>query len=261
MSHSFFGSEPRRYVTAGARFGHTIAYDPRPRTGDRRLFAYGAGSILFHLLLGALFLLQPRTSVFGTYGPDVGTGLQVSLVSGFAGGGGAAESATPVDPLDLTTKDEADQDAGRPRPEAQALSLLPSVDRPEGVADEAKVTNDSRAEGVNGEAAGRHEGVASAGDALGGSPTAMSDLLAQIARCLPIGFRPHLAFGQLLLTVGPDGRLRTAPEVRTGLAAVSRDERSAADRIVQAALQCGPYAHPDALNRTVALSADFSAVR
>ena len=31
-------------------------------------------------------------------------------------------------------------------------------------------------------------------------------------------------------------------------------------RIVQAALLCGPYAHPDALNRSVSLPADFSAI-
>ena len=38
------------------------------------------------------------------------------------------------------------------------------------------------------------------------------------------------------------------------------EQDAARDRIVQAAMLCGPYLHPNALNRSVSLPADFSAI-
>src|SRR5262249_31575577 len=87
-----------------------------------------------------------------------------------------------------------------------------------------------------------------------------SDLLAQIARCLPPGLRPSLGFSQLTLSIGPDGRLQAAPQVTSTLPQLSAADRLAADRIVQAAILCGPYAHPDVRGRVVTRPADFSAV-
>ena len=72
--------------------------------------------------------------------------------------------------------------------------------------------------------------------------------------------RPSLAFSQLTLAIGGDGRLRAAPEVVSQLPRLTAAERVAADRIVQAALLCGPYAHPDLRGHVVSVAADFSAV-
>lgn len=64
--------------------------------------------------------------------------------------------------------------------------------------------------------------------------------------------------GQLQLSIGPDGRLTVPPRVVSALPVLSPQDRLAADRIVQAAMLCGPYAHPDIRNRTVSVAADFS---
>lgn len=109
-------------------------------------------------------------------------------------------------------------------------------------------------------AANTFDGLTGASDALGGDPTATSDLLAQIARCLPQDLRPTLAFSQLTLAIGPDGRLAAAPIVRSTLPQTGAEGRLIADKVVQAALLCGPYAHPDAVGRTLSIAIDFSRV-
>jgi len=185
--------------------------------------------------------------------------MSVSLVAGFAAGGPQAEPkpAEPPEPeageADLRREAEppvaAGAEAEAAPQEAEAQDARPQTPR----------LAMMRVEAV-GEAANAFDGLTGASGALGGDPTATSDLLAQIARCLPPAFRPRLGFSQLMLSIGPDGRLAAAPAVRSSLPHISAAERLTADRIVQAALLCGPYAHPDAVGRTIVLAADFSEV-
>jgi len=215
-------------------------------------------SAALHLLLAGGLLVHPLTSSFGAPGNDIGTGIPVALVSGFASGGAsvgpvesdAPEAAAEVEPqtaeqsppLDTGSdlvelpKPIEDQDAARPRRRAaMALAHL-------------------------GQAANTFDGAVGADGAQGGNPTAASDLLGQIARCLPPDFRPRLAFSRLTLSIDANGRLNAAPAVSTALPQIDRASRAAADRIVQAVLLCGPYSHPDATSRVVVLPADFSQV-
>ncbi|WP_293903682.1 hypothetical protein [Phenylobacterium sp.] len=214
-------------------------------------------SLGFHLLLGLGLFLQHADAPFGAAGPDLGTGIRVSLVSGFAAGGlqaGSRNTATP----------EATRERDQLRPETVKVlsggALNSNEDPlPRDPQEPTRPPSDaSVAQGEAGQAAGVFEGDVGASRSQGGNPLAVSDLLAQIARCLKPDFRPVLGFGQLTLSIGPDGRLRVPPEVTSTLPQISPSDRLAADRIVQAALLCGPYTHPDALNRVISLPADFS---
>jgi hypothetical protein len=71
--------------------------------------------------------------------------------------------------------------------------------------------------------------------------------------------RPVLAFSQIRLAFGPKGELAAAPEVSSLLPRFTAGDRLLADRIVQAALQCGPY--KGAEGQAVSLAADFSAIQ
>jgi hypothetical protein len=106
------------------------------------------------------------------------------------------------------------------------------------------------------------EGVdqAEAAAEAGGDPLAMDDLLSRIARCLPPDMRPRLIFSSLILELGPDGALQSAPQIVTVLPRVSSADTLAADRVVQAALQCGPYGTSQAAKRTISLVPDFSSL-
>lgn len=222
---------------------------------SRRAGALSA-SAAFHLLLGVGLLLQFGREPYGAYGPGLGTGIQVSLVSGFAEGGADAGSRAIDTEAD---DDQTEHEAAAPVDAGAATSAVP----PTAEEQEARRRTDNAAAlaaARDGEAANAFEGAVGASAAQGGDPTATSDLLAQVARCLPPDFRPRLAFSHLTLAVGADGRLRTAPEVHSTAPRLAASDRAAADRIVQAALLCGPYAHPDALNRVVTLAADFSAL-
>jgi hypothetical protein len=78
---------------------------------------------------------------------------------------------------------------------------------------------------------------------------------------LPPGVRPNLAFSNLVLEIGVKGELRAAPVVQSMVPRFTAEDRLAADRIVQAALQCGPYNNPPAVNRAISLVADFSSIQ
>jgi len=226
----------------------------------RRHDGVGLGiSIVLHLAVLAGLLLNPVGRSFGAYGPDMGTGMAVSLVAGFAAGGPQAEP-TPSEPAE---------------PEMGEQNLQREAVLPVGAGAEAKDTpqeaeaQDARPQtprlammrvNATSKAANAFDGLTGASDSLGGDSTATSDILAQIARCLPPDFRPNLGFSQLALSIGPDGRLTTAPSMKSALPALTAEGRLMADRIVQAALLCGPYAHPDAVGRAITLAADFSQV-
>jgi len=227
---------------------------PRPRRRDLAL----AVSAAVHLGVLAGLLTPPVGSSFGAGGPDFGTGIPVALVAGFAAGGprvGPIESEATeaeVEQDELNREESEPLTTGADQPEVTTPPEEQEAFRPPMRAAMARADL--------GQAAGTFEGAVGASASEGGDPTATSDLLGQIARCLPPSFRPRLGFSQLVLSIGPDGRLRTAPAVTSALPQISAAGRAAADRIVQAALLCGPYSHPDALSRVMSLPADFSAI-
>ena len=99
-----------------------------------------------------------------------------------------------------------------------------------------------------------------AGGALsrGGDPNASSALLEQIARCLPADERPNLASRSLVVRIDERGALRAAISANGVLAGA--EERALADRVVQAALLCGPYDGPGVAGQDFSLTPDFRGV-
>jgi hypothetical protein len=185
--------------------------------------------------------------------------MQVSLVSGFAAGGPDAGNLAASAP-------ESTEERYPSLPKIlEAVGGAPAFTAEPVLTDRQETTQRpseaSIAPGKTGQAAGAFEGAVGANQSEGGNPLAMSDLLAQIARCLRPDFRPALRFSTLTLSIGADGRLRIPPVVTAILPRTSASDRLAADQIVQAALLCGPYAHPDAVNKVVSLPADFSTIR
>ena len=113
-------------------------------------------------------------------------------------------------------------------------------------------------EGVHGTAARDDRGSAGAKATQGGDPASDAELVAQIARCLPLDERPLLQFSTLVISVSADGSLAAAPLVTSGFPRLTAKDRLEADHIVQAALQCGPY--KSASGQVIALPADFSSI-
>ena len=104
---------------------------------------------------------------------------------------------------------------------------------------------------------GSHRGAA---ETAGGDPRASDDLLIQIARCLPPQLRPRLMAQRLVLRLDAGGALAAAPQIESALPLLTAQDRAEADRVVQAALQCGPYRQASAAG-VVSLAVDFSALR
>lgn len=97
-------------------------------------------------------------------------------------------------------------------------------------------------------------------ETAGGDPTATSELLNQIARCLPPTVRPRLPAHLLVLKIAANGALSAAPMIDSIVPLLTAGERAEADKVVQAALQCGPYAKPAVAGQVISLAVDFSAV-
>jgi hypothetical protein len=94
----------------------------------------------------------------------------------------------------------------------------------------------------------------------GGDPDGSENILRQIARCLPAGLRPTIRTAHLHIELNADGQLRLAPMMQADGAYASRDALRAADRVVQAALQCGPYQTGMSAQLSFLLVPDFSFV-
>lgn len=91
----------------------------------------------------------------------------------------------------------------------------------------------------------------------GGGESDKAGVLAEVARCLPAGLRPRLAFTTLTLAADKDGALSAAPVVTFTGPNTSKEDASTADLIVQAALQCGPYQSASLKGGTLVLPLDF----
>lgn len=92
----------------------------------------------------------------------------------------------------------------------------------------------------------------------GGDPDGNQNLLRQIARCLPPGSRPVIPFAKLTIELDQNGGLRLAPTLNASMPYASKDVVREADRIVQAALQCGPYRTSAPVGPAISLVPDFS---
>lgn len=220
----------------------------------------GILSILLHLTMLLALFVEFAARPYGVGGTDqAGEGIQVSLVSGFAAGapsvGNPAASQAALEAS--ATMPTGYEDTA---PDAPPVTTVSELELAAGPRSQAKPQARSAfAQGTGGSAARADSGAASAKSTAGGDPAGSSDLLRQIARCLPSDFRPTLAFSQISLVFGDKGELRAAPEVSSVLPRLTAGDRLAADRIVQAALQCGPY--KGAAATAVSLPADFSAIR
>jgi hypothetical protein len=197
----------------------------------------------------------------GLPGPSAGAGIDVTLVSA-ATLGLASPQAAPADanvtitspPTPPSIPDVKDASLGAADADdapPNEAPRTPSVSNPNSVTKASTETSDT-ASTLDG---AKHGVSANAG----GDPSAADELLAQIARCLPPGERPRLLAQRLVLVIGSQGVLTAAPRVDSELPLVTAESRAAADRVVQAALQCGPY--PQATEgRVVAIPVDFTRI-
>jgi hypothetical protein len=226
--------------------------------GRRRRLHGAAGSVAVHLLLIGALLLHWSHAPLGVDGADLGTGIDVSLVDGFAAGGA---DVGRISERDATAEEHRDRNfQSDPAAGASASdAALPSLTEEQSL--ERLKAETALDVGSAGETAANEHGYDGDSAARGGDPTPGADLLQQIARCLPPNYRPNLGFSSLVVSIGDNGALRAAPQVTSRLPQMTAEDRLAADRIVQAALLCGPYNKPNLLNQVISLAADFSAIQ
>jgi len=224
----------------------------------------GLASALLHVVVIALFLHSPAGRSPGAAGAAEGAGIDVVLVSQ-ASLGLAAPRPPPMDAM-VTSPPPTPPPAPASAPAATdagpSEKLFSADDRPPSpaLASPAQTTAWA-ATGTSRLAATQDDERRGAKDSAGGDPAAASELLARIARCLPPQMRPRLPAHRLVVRIGPTGALTAAPVIDSVLPLLTADARAEADRVVQAALQCGPYAAPDLSGRVVSVAMDFSALQ
>jgi hypothetical protein len=218
-------------------------------------------SVVFHAIVLALMVPWNVAHSPGQPGPDAGAGIDVALVSA-ATLGIAAPHAAPMNAMVTTPAPTppatAPADASATLGKSEAL--FSPTDQPSHSETTPKPQTVAWAATETSKVAGTLDGTRrGAGEAAGGDPAATDELLSQIAKCLPSGMRPRLIAQRLVLNIGPHGGLAVAPMIDSTLPLLTAEDRAAADIVVQAALQCGPY-QPSEANRTVSLAVDFSAI-
>lgn len=230
------------------------------RKDRERALAVGS-SLVIHAL--ALALLTPWTTHRspGMPGTEIGAGIEVTLVSAPTLGI-AAPQPPPMNAMETATSSpppasvpEKPQGSDEQGPLAaaddrQVQPLATSASKSVAWAS----TSDSN---VSATLDGTRRGAA---ESAGGNPRSADELLVQIARCLPGTLRPHLWAQRLILKLDANGALADAPTIDSTMPMLTAADRAAADRVVQAALQCGPYRSTAANPRVVALAVDFSGV-
>jgi len=199
-------------------------------------------SILLHGLIGALFLQTMGHGIAKIIpGASGGPGLAVSLVSAKS----VPSRGTPAKATQRTPSKTQPTDPATPSPPSDTSPLS------EGEAADAS-------DAVAAPAAEFAPARPLAGSAVvdNGGGTKVSGLLAEVARCLPIGVRPHLD-ATLTLAADQNGNLTSAPTIAFSGPNSSKEDARLADLVVQAALQCGPYSDPMLKGQTAALRLDF----
>lgn len=245
----------RQFPTGLAPAGWLVFHAERVLSAFSRRPAGLAASLAIHALFIVALLAQWGTSPYGIVGPDAGNGMRVSLVDGLAAGGLQVGANMALDGDFSTDSAAADLEVLSANGPMDPVAA-PLLDAAREAEQEASLEF-----GTGGRAAGVFEDAQGSRDGQGGDPSSATDLLEQIARCLPPNLRPRLGFSNLVLEIGDRGVLRAAPEVVSALPRLSAEDRLAADRIVQAALLCGPYDKPGVLNRAISLVADFSSIQ
>jgi len=196
-------------------------------------------------------------------GASQGAGLDVILVSD-ASLGAAAPHAPPMNAM-VTPPPPAPSTALSAAPPTEAgqsgKPLLQSEENRSLSPPSTAQTVAWAADGASRLAAKDDSERRGAKDAAGGDPDAPSELLNQIAKCLPSDLRPHLMAQRLILKIGADGALAAAPVIDSSFPLLTAEARTEADKVVQAALQCGPYVNAASVGGVVAVEVDFSALR
>ncbi|MDP3768501.1 MAG: hypothetical protein Q8S13_10845, partial [Dehalococcoidia bacterium] len=158
----------------------TPAAPPVALRQRRRIATAASLSLGLHGLLGLGLFLHHASAPFGATGSDIGTGIQISLVAGFAAGGPDAgerdtsllEAEIERDRLEPETPEVLTGGA----PSAAEAPVPQQRQEPTQTPSEA-----SLARGEQGQAAGDFDGLQGASPSAGGDSLAVSDLLAQIA--------------------------------------------------------------------------------
>lgn len=220
-------------------------------------------SALLHVVVLALVLHSAASGSPGAIGPSQGAGIDVILVSD-ASLGAAAPHAPPMNAM-VTNPEPAPSTASSPvAPTAAGQSaklIVPSGEQHSpSVASKAQ-TVAWAADGTARLAAKDDDERRGAKDMAGGDPAAPSELLNQIAKCLPANLRPRLVAQRLILKIGARGALAAAPVIDSSLPLLTAEARVEADKVVQAALQCGPYTAAAPRGGVVAMDVDFSGIR
>jgi hypothetical protein len=232
------------------------------RRSSRRLLAC-TSSVVVHAL--ALFLMTPWAAPHapGVPGPDLGGSVDVTLVRA-ATLGLAAPHAPPLDAMQTEPAPSPAPAAASDAAAAVGKSdrAFTSDDQPSKPATPTPPQAVAWADHGQADVAAPLDGTRrGAFEARGGDPHAADELLAQIARCLPASLRPRLVAQRLILKLDAGGALAAAPLIESTLPLITAEQRAEADRVVQAALQCGPYRQASAAGQEVSLTVDFSTVR
>lgn len=235
-----------------------VVVSPKSR---RRASAVGGSLFVHGLIFLALTAVGPAR-LGGAPGQEQGAGIDVTLVSATTLGL-AIPHAPPMD--DTQARPAPSPPVGALAPAEASLAddgaRFAPDDRPQQPQDHrAPQTVAWANQGEANVAATRDGKTRGAGETAGGDPRAADDLIVQIARCLPPTLRPRLLAQRLVLKLDAGGALTAAPAIDSAVPIVTADDRAAADRVVQAALQCGPYRQADASERQVSLAVDFSSV-
>lgn len=219
-------------------------------------------SVVLHLVFLALIYPWVAARPPGADGSSQGAGADVALVSAASLGLAAphappmnamATTAAPQPPVASRAEKQTAEGAAKPAPATNDEPPSPaSTSSPQTVAWAA--TGTARL------AATPDDEQRGARETAGGDPTATSQLLNQIARCLPPQMRPRLPAHMLVLKIADNGALSAAPMIDSLVPLLSAEDRSEADKVVQAALQCGPYAKPTVAGQVISLAVDFSTV-
>lgn len=248
---------------AGLRSRWTSLTPPARTSIDARARG-AAGSVALHVLMAAGLLwtgagpplgLVPVSAGGGQPDARDGEALSVTLVSlapsSAARAGGAAEVRAGDAHVDAAPDRRVSHD-GDLAPELQGEPQTGQLDA-SGRGDQASgpAASPSPASAANG-------AQAFDADLQAGQPDGSQSLLRQIARCLPSGARPSLPFARLIIVLDKDGALSAAPRLATAMPYGSSDAIKDADRVVQAALQCGPYHTSSVAPQSLALVPDFS---
>jgi hypothetical protein len=233
----------------------------------RRAKALGLGaSLLIHVGLIIALLWMGLGRLVGESRADVGGG-RPDAVNGqsmsFAIVSLASLDALGRTPTTTPAAEAAAGGAAAPAPLVQTPDGILPADRQVKTGDSgpAAAANDAASPSTPSSpaaAAAANGSPALTASRQGGDPDGDQNLLRQIARCLPPGSRPVIPLAKLTIELDPTGALRLAPTMSSTLPYASKDEVREADRIVQAALQCGPYRTTAPSGQPLLLVPDFS---